>query len=154
MAVVRKFLFDNDFGAPETPASGGASGAASAPAGAKGGDKAVGKPLSRPEPQRPAPPPEPMFSEAEMQGACDVARRHGEEAGVARGKAEAVAAFDKQVAATLAGIVQQTAAIGKSTADQAEAAGKSLDVAMAVIKKLFPALYQEKPVLVMAQNKS
>ena len=57
MAVVRKFLFDNDFGAPETPASGGASGAASAPAGAKGGDKAVGKPLSRPEPQRPAPPP-------------------------------------------------------------------------------------------------
>jgi flagellar assembly protein FliH len=133
MAVVRKFLFDNDFGAPETPAAGPAS----APAG-KGADKSVGAPLSRPEP--PAPPPEPMFSEAEMQGACDVARRHGEEAGVARGKAEAVAAFDKQVAATLAGIVQQTAAIGKSTADQAEAAGKSLDVAMAVIKKLFPAL--------------
>ncbi|HWA48058.1 MAG TPA: FliH/SctL family protein [Dongiaceae bacterium] len=135
MAVVRKFLFDNDFGAPETPAAG----ATSAPAG-KGADKAVGAPLSRPEPQRPAPPPEPMFSEAEMQGACDVARRQGEEAGVIRGKAEAVAAFDKQVAATLAGIVQQTAAIAKSTADQAEAAGKSLDVAMAVVKKLFPAL--------------
>lgn len=135
MAVVRKFLFDNDFGAPETPAAGPAS----APAG-KGADKVVGAPLSRPEPPHPAPPPEPMFSEAEMQGACDVARRQGEEAGVARGKAEAVAAFDKQVAATLAGIVQQTAAIGKSTADQAEAAGKSLDVAMAVIKKLFPAL--------------
>lgn len=133
MAVVRKFLFDNDFGAPETPAAG----MASAPAG-KGADKVVGAPLSRPEP--PAPPPEPMFSEAEMQGACDVARRQGEEAGVARGKAEAVTAFDKQVAATLAGIVQQTAAIGKSAADQAEAAGKSLDVAMAVIKKLFPAL--------------
>jgi hypothetical protein len=64
MAVVRKFLFDNDFGSPETPASG----AVSAPAGAKGADKAAGKPLSRPEPQRPAPPPEPMFSEAEMQG--------------------------------------------------------------------------------------
>ena len=140
MAVVRKFLFDNDFGAPETPASGGASGAASAPAGAKGGDKAVGKPLSRPEPQRPAPPPEPMFSEAEMQGACDLARRQGEEAGTARGKAEAVAAFDKQVAATLAGIVQQAAAIAQAMASEAEAASKSLDVAMAIVKKLFPAL--------------
>src|SRR5688572_22020958 len=131
MAVVRKFLFDNDFGAPET-----ASGAVSAPAGAKGSDKAVGKPLSRPEPQRPAPPPEPMFSEAEMQGACDVARRQGEEAG----KAEAVAAFDKQVAATLNGIVQQAAAIAQAMASEAEAAGKSLDVAMAIVKKLFPAL--------------
>jgi flagellar assembly protein FliH len=129
MAVVRKFLFDNDFGAPETPASG-----------AKGAGKAVGKPLSRPEPQRPAPPPEPMFSEAEMQGACDMARRQGEEAGVARGKAEAVAAFDKQVAAALNGIAQQAAAIAKATADEAEAAGKSLDVALAIVKKLFPAL--------------
>jgi flagellar assembly protein FliH len=135
MAVVRKFLFDNDFGAPETPASG-----ASAPAGAKGADKSVGKPLSRPEPQRAAPPPEPMFSEAEMQGACDLARRQGEEAGIARGKAEAVAAFDKQVAATLNGIVQQAAAIAQAMAREAEAAGKSLDVAMAIVKKLFPAL--------------
>lgn len=134
MAVVRKFLFDNDFGAPETPA-----GKASAQAGAKGADAAVGK-LSRPEPQRPAPPPEPMFSEAEMQGACDVARRQGEEAGVVRGKAEAVAAFDKQVAATLNGIVQQAAAIAQAMASEAEAAGKSLDVAMAIVKKLFPAL--------------
>ncbi len=136
MAVVRKFLFDNDFGAPETPANG----AASAPADGKGADKAVGAPLSRPDAQRSAPPPEPMFSEAEMQGACDVARRQGEEAGAARGKAEAIAAFDKQVAAALSGIVQQTAAIAKATASEAEAAGKSLDVAMAVVKKLFPAL--------------
>ena len=140
MAVVRKFLFDNDFGAPETPASGASSGAVSAPAGAKGADKAAGKPLSRPEPPRPAPPPEPMFSEAEMQGACDLARRQGEESGIARGKADAVAAFDKQVAATLNGIAQQTAAIAKAAENQADAASKSLDVAMAVIKKLFPAL--------------
>ena len=136
MAVVRKFLFDNDFGAPETPASG----AASAPGGAKGAGKAVGKPLSRPEPPHPAPPPAPMFSEAEMQGACDLARRQGEEAGIARGKADAVAVFDKQVAATLGGIAQQAAAIAKATEAQADAAARSLDVAMAIVKKLFPAL--------------
>lgn len=132
MAVVRKFLFDNDFGAPETPASD----ARPAPAGAKG----VGKSSSRPDPQRAAPPPAPMFSEAEMQGACDTARRQGEEAGAMRGKADAIAAFDKQVAATLNGIAQQAAAIAKATENQAEAAGKSLDVAMAIVRKLFPAL--------------
>jgi flagellar assembly protein FliH len=82
----------------------------------------------------------PMFSEAEMQGACDVARRQGEEAGVARGKAEAIAAFDKQISAALAGIAQQTGAIAKATADEAEAASKSVDLAMKIAKKLFPAL--------------
>ena len=133
MAVVRKFLFDNDFGA--APAS-AAAGARSASGAAKG----AANPLSRAEPQRPAAPPAPMFSEAEMQGACDMARRQGEEAGAARGKADAIAAFDKQVAAALNGIAKQTAAVAKATADRAEAASKSLDVAMAIVKKLFPAL--------------
>jgi flagellar assembly protein FliH len=124
MEVVRKFLFDNDFGeAPQTAP--GSARAKAAHAGAPGA---------------PAVQPPPMFTEAEMQGACDVARRQGEEAGAARGRAEAVAAFDKQVAATLNGIVQQAAAIAQAMASEAEAAGKSLDVAMAIVKKLFPAL--------------
>ena len=136
MAVVRKFLFDNDFGAPEGAASGGSAGARSDAA------KAAGKPLSRAEQTRPAAPETPMFSEAELQGACDTARRQGEEAGVVRGKAEAVAAFDKQIAAALNGIVQQTAAIAKAMTDQAEAASKSIELAMTIARKLFPALAQ------------
>lgn len=126
MAVVRKFLFDNDFGA--TPES-AVVGARSVPEASKGADA-----------QRQAVPEAPVFSEAEMQGACDLARRQGEEAGLARGKADAVAAFDKQVAAALSAIAQQTAAIAKATASEAEAAGRSVDLAMAMVRKLFPAL--------------
>jgi flagellar assembly protein FliH len=127
MAVVRKFLFDNDFGeAPQsTPAAGNAK-AAPAP----GKSAAV------------APPP--MFTEAEMQGACDIARRKGEEAGVARGRNEAVAAFDKQVAATLSAIAQQTAAIAKGIAAEAQAAGQSVDLALAIVRKLHPALVERQ----------
>lgn len=139
MAVVRKFLFDNDFGpAPQSAAPGQR---AQPPKG--GNTAALGKALSRAEPQRPAAPdvpPAPMFSEAEMQGACDMARRQGEEAGAARGRAEAVAAFDKQVAATLGAIAQQVAAIGQAKASEAEAASKSVDLALAIVAKLFPAL--------------
>lgn len=139
MAVVRKFLFDNDFGAaPQSPAPGGQ------PSPAKGGNAAaLGKAMSRADAQRkgaPEAPPPPMFSEAEMQGACDMARKQGEEAGVARGKAEAVAAHDKQVAGALTAIGQQMAAIAKATAAEAAAAGKSVDLALAIVRKLFPAL--------------
>ena len=88
MAVVRKFLFDNDFG--EAPQSTRAA--------ALGQGQRIGRRQAAP---RPAAPPPPMFTEAEMQGACDIARRKGEEAGATRGRNEAVAAFDKQVAATL-----------------------------------------------------
>lgn len=126
MAVVRKFLFDNDFGeAPQNKASAPAKGA---PAGGS----------------VPAAPPPPMFTEAEMQGACDIARRKGEEAGVTRGRNEAVAAFDKQVAATLSTIAQQTAAIAKSIAAEAQAAGKSVDLALAIVRKLHPALVERQ----------
>jgi hypothetical protein len=111
MAVVRKFLFDNDFG--EAPQSNVGSAKTGASAGAKAAPVAP-----------PAAPPPPMFTEAEMQGACDIARRKGEEAGMARGRNEAVAAFDKQVAATLSTIAQQTASIAKSIAAEAQAAGK------------------------------
>lgn len=126
MAVVRKFLFDNDFGeAPQSTVAGArAKGAAASAPGA------------------PAAPPPPMFTEAEMQGACDVARRKGEEAGIARGRSEAIAAFDKQVAATLGTIAQQTAAIAKSLAAEAQAAGKSVDLALAIVRKLHPALVE------------
>ena len=75
-----------------------------------------------------------------MQGACDMARKQGEEAGVARGKAEAIAAHDKQVAGALTAIGQQVAAIAKATAAEAAAAGKSVDLALAIVRKLFPAL--------------
>ena len=137
MAVVRKFLFDNDFGdAPQSGVGGGVGGAqakGSAPAGAKAkGNTPV------------APPPAPMFTEAEMQGACDIARRKGEEAGATRGRNEAVAAFDKQVAATLSTIAQQTAAIAKNIAAEAQAAGKSAELALAIVRKLHPALVERQ----------
>lgn len=132
MAVVRKFLFDNDFGAaPESPTRGAHTAA----------DKAGGKPVLRGDVQRTAPP-TPVFSEAEMQGACDVARKQGEEAGVARGRAEAIAAFDKQIAAALATIAQQVTAISTAVANAADAAGRSADLALAIARKLFPALAQ------------
>ena len=126
MAVARKFLFDNDFGeAPQSTVAGARAKGAAAPASSA--------------PAGPAPP---MFTEAEMQGACDVARRKGEEAGIARGRNDAVAAFDKQVAATLSSIAQQAAAIAKSLAAEAQAAGKSVDLALAIVRKLHPALVE------------
>ncbi len=125
MAVVRKFLFDNDFGeAPQSTVAGARAKGAAASA-----------------PSAPVAPP-PRFTEAEMQGACDVARRKSEEAGIARGRSEAIAAFDKQVAATLGTIAQQTAAIAKSLAAEAQAAGKSVDLALAIVRKLHPALVE------------
>jgi flagellar assembly protein FliH len=130
MAVVRKFLFDNDFGgAPQSNA---------------GGPQAKGKASVGAKSAPAAPPPPPMFSEAELQGACDIARRKGEEAGVTRGRNEAVAAFDKQVAATLSTIAQQTASIAKSIAAEAQAAGKSVDLALAIVRKLHPALVERQ----------
>jgi flagellar assembly protein FliH len=128
MAVVRKFLFDNDFGeAPQRTVAGARAKCAAAAA-----------------PSAPAAPPPPMFTEAELQGACDVARRKGEEAGIARGRSEAIAAFDKQVVATLGTIAQQTAAIAKSLAAEAQAAGKSVDLAVAIVRKLHPALVERQ----------
>jgi flagellar assembly protein FliH len=127
MSVVRKFLFDNDFG--------------EAPQSAAGGARAKGTAAGKSAAAVPAPP---MFTEAEMQGACDVARRQGEEAGAARGRNEAVAAFDKQVAASLAAIAQQTAAIAKGVAAEAQAAGKSADLALAIVRKLHPALVERQ----------
>lgn len=135
MAVVRKFLFDNDFGeAPQSNVGGvgGAQAKVGAPAGGKNAPAAP-----------PAPPP-PMFTEAEMQGACDIARRKGEEAGAARGRSEALTAFDKQVAATLGTIAQQTAAIAKTIAAEAQAAGRSVDLALAIVRKLHPALVERQ----------
>jgi flagellar assembly protein FliH len=126
MTVVRKFLFDNDFG--EAPQSN---------AGSSRGGKGSSGPASAPV--VPAPP---MFTEAELQGACDVARRQGEEAGAARGRADAVAAFDKQVANTLSMIAQQTAAIAKAVAAEAAAAGQSVELALAMVRKLHPALVE------------
>lgn len=128
MAVVRKFLFDNDFGEAPQSTVGGAA-AKGAPGAAKGA------PVAQPAP---------MFTEAEMQGACDVARRKGEEAGLVRGRNEAVAAFDKQVSAALSTIAQQTAAIAKDVAAEAQAAGKSVDLALAIVRKLHPALVERQ----------
>ena len=107
---------------------------------AKGSASAAGKACragALPPPRR-----APMFTEAEMQGACDIARRKGEEAGATRGRNEAVAAFDKQVAATLSTIAQQTAAIAKNIAAEAQAAGKSVELALAIVRKLHPALVE------------
>lgn len=128
MAVVRKFLFDNDFGAAPRSTVGGAR--------AKGAGSGA--------PNAPTVQAPPLFTEAEMQGACDIARHQGEEAGVARGRTEAVAAFDKQVATALGTIAQQTAAIAKSVAAEAQAAGKSVDLALAIVRKLHPALIERQ----------
>lgn len=127
MAVVRKFLFDNDFG--------------EAPQSTVGGARAKAAPGGKSTPAVPAPP---LFTEAEMQGACDAARRQGEESGAARGRAEAVAAFDKQIATALGTIAQQTAAIAKGVAAEAQAAGRSVDLALAIVKKLHPALVERQ----------
>jgi flagellar assembly protein FliH len=127
MAVVRKFLFDNDFG--------------EAPQSTVGGAKAKGAPVPQ---SVPAAPSLPMFTEAELQSACDAARRKGEEAGLARGRSEAVTAFDKQVAATLGEIAQQTAAIARSVAAEAQAAGKSVELALSIVRKLHPALVERQ----------
>ena len=128
MAVVRKFLFDNDFGdaAPQSTVGG------------KPGVKASVGGITPP-----APPP-PMFTEAEMQGACDVARKQGEEVGAARGRQEAVAQVDKQVASALSTIAQQTAAIAKAVAAEAAAAGQSVELALAMVRKLHPALAERQ----------
>jgi flagellar assembly protein FliH len=134
MAVVRKFLFDNDFG--EAPQSNAGSGVGAQAKGASAGAKNA--------PAAPPAPPPPMFTEAEMQGACDIARRKGEEAGATRGRSEALTAFDKQVAATLGTIAQQTAAIAKTIAAEAQAAGKSVDLALAIVRKLHPALVERQ----------
>jgi flagellar assembly protein FliH len=127
MAVVRKFLFDNDFGEAPQSNAGVQRGAKGASAGA---------------PAAPAVPPPPMFTEAELQGACDVARRKGEEAGMARGRTEAVTAFDKQVASTLTQIAQQSVAIAKTVAAEASAAGQSVELALAIVRKLHPTLVE------------
>lgn len=129
MAVVRKFLFDNDFGEGPQSNVGGARGAKGPLGGAS---------------KAPAVQPPPMFTEAELQGACDVARRKGEEAGATRGRAEAVAAFDKQVANALSAIAQHTAAIAKSVAAEATAAGRSTELALAIVKKLHPTLVERQ----------
>ncbi|HEX6119467.1 MAG TPA: FliH/SctL family protein [Dongiaceae bacterium] len=126
--MVRKFLFDNDFGDAPQSTVGGAR-AKAVPGGSSGA---------------PAVQPPPMFTEAEMRGACDVARHQGEDAGAARGRNEAVAAFDKQVSAALATIAQQTVAIAKGVAAEAAAAGKSADLALAIVKKLHPALVERQ----------
>jgi flagellar assembly protein FliH len=132
MAVVRKFLFDNDFGEAPQSTVGGAR--------AKGGlGGAHGGASNSPAVQSP-----PVFTEAEMQGACDVARRQGEEAGAVRGRNEAVAAFDKQVAGALSTIAQQTTAIATGIAAEAAAAGKSVDLALAIVRKLHPALVERQ----------
>lgn len=132
MAVVRKFLFDNDFGEAPQSAVGG-------PRAKAGHGSAAGGASGSPAVQAPA-----MFTEAEMHGACDVARRKGEEAGLARGRSEAIAAFDKEVAATLGTIAQHTAAIAKGIAAEAQAAGKSVDLALAIVRKLHPALVERQ----------
>jgi flagellar assembly protein FliH len=132
MAVVRKFLFDNDFGEAPQSTVGGAH-AKGGLGGAHGGASSSS-----------AVQPPPVFTEAEMQGACDVARRQGEEAGALRGRNEALAAFDKQVAGALGTIAQQTAAIATGIAAEAAAAGKSVDLALAIVRKLHPALVERQ----------
>jgi flagellar assembly protein FliH len=132
MAVVRKFLFDNDFGEAPQSTVGGAR-AKGGPGGAHGGASSS-----------PAVQPPPVFTEAEMHPACDTARRQGEEAGAVRGRNEAVAAFDKQVAGALSTIAQQTTAIATGIAAEAAAAGKSVDLALAIVRKLHPALVERQ----------
>jgi hypothetical protein len=56
-----------------------------------------------------------MFTEAEMQGACDIARRKGEEA-ARRAVATRRSRRSTSEAATLSTIAQQTAAIAKNIA--------------------------------------
>ncbi len=125
MNVARKFLFDLDFDAPATPVAGrGPASAEAAP---------------------PPPPPAPTFSEAELAQAVAAAKAAGEKDGFAKGRAEAMAQLEKQIAATLANISSQVVAtLDTVTRDRTDISATAIELARVILRKLHPELARRK----------
>lgn len=125
MNVARKFLFDLDFDAPVTPA--------------------VGRGKTAASPEAPPPPPAPTFSEEELAKAVAEARVAGEKDGFAKGRAEAMAQLEKQIASTLSIInTHVVTTIEAVTKDRSDIAGSAVEVARAILQKLHPELARKK----------
>ena len=120
---MQKYLFDTDF-APS----------------AKGGEEkrpAHALEIEEIEEFEPPPPPPPGFSEE------DVAAARGEayQAGYEAARREALGSFEKSMSLSLASIESEMRAMdGKLTEANAERIADSVDVARAIIKKMFPEL--------------
>lgn len=124
MNVARKFLFDLDFDAPVAPAGGRGNAAALTDA--------------------PPPPPAPTFTEAELAQAVAEARATGEKDGFAKGRAEAMAQLEKQIASILSTIGAQVASATESAAgERTGIAATAIDVARAILHKLHPELARQ-----------
>jgi len=128
MAVAKKFLFENDFDDP-MPAKKAKAPAASVVA------KASQVPEPAPEP------PAPTFSEADLAAACAEARHLGEQEGHRRGLTEGQQRLEAQIAAALSTIsAQLTLAVRTATETPVNMTMAATDLAMAIIRKLHPAL--------------
>jgi flagellar assembly protein FliH len=126
MQVVRKFLFDNAF---DAESKGVASVGASAGAKPERVPAAVGPKRANPS-----------FSEAELQSAAEAARQKGEEAGIAKGRAEANSQQEKQIVSAIAGVSSALGALAKAQGRIAEGAGHAIELSLAIARKLHPAL--------------
>lgn len=123
MAVVRKFLFDNDFGEPEAPL-------AAAPA--------------RPVVVEPPPPPEPTFSEAELIATREAALAEGYAAGEAAARAETA----RTLAEALAQISAKLAIIDGAMAEAGENAARlGIQTGVAVARRIVPNILRRHPTI-------
>jgi len=129
MTLVRRFLFENDFDAGETRRRG--------PSGMKAttGSAPLDTGATAKENWNDA-----GYSEADMQAAIEAARRQGEEAGIAKGRAEIEARHNRRLAQALAAV---SAALDKITGSHCEAVDRTrtaIELALAIARKLHPAL--------------
>ena len=132
MKTVRKFLFDNDF---DAAADGPARHVARK---AKSEASTAAEPAPPPPPP---PPPEPTFSEAELAAAVAEAKAKALKDGQAKGKAEAQAQIEAQIAAGLAAIGKDVAAMSAAAVqDRATILGEAAALARAMVGKMLPEL--------------
>lgn len=126
MAVAKKFLFENSFDDPLPPAKAKASPVVAMP---------------EPEPEPEPVPPAPTFSEEELAAAKAEAKRQGEQEGHRRGLAEGQKRLEAQIATALSTISEQLgAAVRAATEAPVETTTAAIELAMAIIRKLHPAL--------------
>ena len=129
MTVVRKFLFDNDFGAAARRSPG------------KAGQKTPGAARSAEAPgSSPSGRAMASYSEAEVQAAVEAARQQGEEAGQAKGRADANSRHDRQISQTLASLSGALGAIAKGHQQSADTTAQAIELGLAIARKLHPAL--------------
>jgi len=126
MATVRRYLFDRDFDAPEDE-----------PTVAEPGSDALGDSLGEsPHADEVEPEPEPTYSQADL----DAAREVGLAEGYNRGVLEAADSLERLVAACLEKLnadVDELFRVQEAANDAI--ASNAVDIAVAVVRKLFPA---------------